>query len=539
MQKVKKILHGDEARQKVKEGIDLVAMIKQTLGPKGRNILLSKLGPLPPRIVNDGTTIANEIDSKDPFVKAGVRMVQEVCKKTNDVAGDGTTTTALLTQEIVKEGNKWLVAGRSPIDLKQELEKDLKVVLNELENISTPIETNEQIEHIATIASNNDEEVGKAISSITNQVGRNASIMVEKSVESEIRTTMHKGIFFHKGFVAEAFINKFEHYKAELSDVFVCVTDKDLQWASEIDDFFKKVADQSLDKILIIAPKIEGEALNSLCITNKRMLTEGDGLHLIAVEAPEFGPTRQEILEDICVMTGAKLISDKTGFTFRDSDPAEVLGGCNKVMSDSKTTTILPTILDKEDSEIKGGLKKEIDKRIKDLKSQIEQLAVTEKTTKEKLDARLMVMEAGVGILHAGGPTEIEAKERYLRLEDAILAVRSSCKDGFVAGGGHTYLKLSKVAETAILKEALKSVIKQVAENAGKNPETIIEKVELGGKGWNAKTDKFVDLIKDGVLDATLVVKEAIKNAVSVGSYFLTMTSVITEDLESDGEEKK
>jgi len=527
MLKTVHILHGEEALQKAKQGIDLVTdTIKQTLGPKGRNVLLKELGPLPPRIVNDGKTIADKIQHDDPLVNAGVDMIKEICRKTDDLAGDGTTTTALIAQAVIEEGNKRLLSKDNPITLKKEIEDDLVNVIAKLKTISKPIETNKQVIDIATISANNDLEAGKTIGEIIEKVGRNAAIMVEKSNDSKIIAELHKGIFFHKGFAAPAFENRPDH-KAILEDALILITDKKIQWGTDVEKFFENViVAEKLDKIVIIADEIEGDGLVTLALTNKSILNGGDGVHILAINAPEFGPTRQEILEDIAIMTGATLISDTTGITL-DNATSQVLGNCKKVISDSKTTTMLGG----------GGNQKEINKRIKTLKGQIKQTQVMEKTTREKLENRLMVLEAGVGILHAGGPTEIEAKERYLRLEDAILAVRSALKDGYVAGGGYTYYQLAKEAKSPILQEALKIVVKQIAKNAGKSSDTVIDMIESKNKGWNAKTDKYVDLVKDGVIDATLVVESAIKNAVSIGSYFLTMASMVVES--ADEKEKK
>lgn len=527
--RVKRILQGGEkSRLKAKEGIDLVAdIIKTTLGPKGRNCLLKDLGPLAPRIINDGVSIAEKIQSEDCFVNAGVEMVKEICKRTNLNAGDGTTTTALLAKEIIGEAHKRLIAGENPIDLKNEIEGEVDGILEMLSSISHKAETKDEIRNIATIAANNDEEVGGAIAEIIDGVGKNASILVEKSDERKLKTNIIKGIYFDRGWRVPAFVNS-PHMKSILNDAYVCVTDKKLNWDNEIEEFFQKIAANQLDKIVLIASEFgdNSEVLATLSVTNKAALLNNQGLHLLAVEAPEYGQTKDEILEDICIMTGATLISDKTGFDFKTSEPLQVMGKCEKIVSDSKTTTIVGG----------GGKKEEVEKRIEDLKAQIEQLDYTEKITREKLEKRLSILESGVGIIYAGGATDIERKDRDLRLEDAILATRSAVKSGYVAGGGYTYLKLGEKVNSLILKNAFESVMRQVAINSGKNPDTIIEKAKEG-QGWNAKNGEFGDLIEMGVVDATLVLENSIKNAISLASLFITMENMVVED--EDREEIK
>jgi len=513
MPRIKRILKGDEARLKAKEGIDLVAdIVKITLGPKGRNNLLTDMSPVPPRIVNDGVTIAKHIEHEDVFVNAGVRLTKHICDKTNDNAGDGTTTTALLAQAIVGEGYKRLLAGENAVDIRRSLEEESFKIIDNLTKLSHDVKTKDDIKHIAGIAANNDDDVGEKISEIFNKVGKNASILVEKSNDSKLRVETIKGMYFDKGFEdRKAFVNS-PHMKGIFNDALICVSDKKLNWIEDIESFMGKVIEQGLDKLVIIADEIEGQALTSLALTNKAILQGGNGLHVIALEAPEYGPTRDEILEDICVFTGAKLISDKTGLDFNTCEPKEVLGGCEKIVIDSKSTTIIGGT----------GKKSAIKGQIQAIKAQIDQCKPNEKITREKLEKRLSIMEAGVGIIYAGGPTEVESKERGLRLEDAILATKSAIKSGYVEGGGMTYLKLSDKCDNHILKEALLMPLKQVAINAGKNPDTILDKVRESKKGWNAQTDEYGDLIKLGIIDATLVVENAIRNAISLAAYFLT-----------------
>lgn len=540
MGKVKYIALGNDARLQVKEGIDLVAnIIKGTLGPQARYVAFSRLGALPPRIVNDGTTIADEIASQEPHVNDGVRMMQEICRKTNDNAGDGTTTTAILAQEMVAEGFRQM-RWKNPVFLKQELEQDVARVITMLRSWAIPVigetqaQTYQNVKNLATIAANNDEEVGMTIADIINQVGVSANIMVEKSSESKLRTDIVKGIWFEKGWAAPAFVNVINEMKAVHQDVSILITDQKIQWLSEIDELFGKLAKAKIERVVLIADGIEAEALQSLCVTHKESMLGhvNPGMQILGIEAPEFGPTRKEILEDICVMTGATLISGDTGLTLSTADPLQVMGKCKKVVSDSKSTIMIGGQGDP--NKIKG--------RIDGIKAHIGQLMVMEKMTREKLEKRLRVMESGVGIIYAGGPSEVEARDRYLRLEDAILAVRSAIKSGIVAGGGHTYWRLGQaVAQSSILCHALQTIVQQIAINAGQRPKNIMRQ-QTDTLGWNAKTGKFVDLLLDGVVDAALVVEEAIKNAASLAMYVITMDAIITEamtDNAGNGQENK
>ena len=522
---VKRLISGAEARKKLKEGIDLVAdYVKVTLGPKGRNIALNQFGPLPTRVVNDGVTIAKEVKSTDPFVQAGVEMVQEICSKTNDNAGDGTTQTAILAQAIIEEGQKRLMSDYNPVDLKNELEEDLKGLLVELKNLSTPVKEIGEIEQLATISGNNDPEIGQAIAKIMSEVGLNASLLIDKGSEESIKTETVKGMYFDKGFKAPAFINNFEKGIAEYKNPNIFIVDHDLRWDDDILEFFSKCAKAGLDHIVVIANDIEGEALVSMATTHKAQYSgKADmSVSILAVQAPYVGPDREEFMEDLAIYTGGKVIK-----TLNQVDPLEYKGSCDRLVSNSKTTTVIGGLGDQE----------KIAERIKEIKNLIDQLEPSEKTIREKQERRRDLLESGVGIIYAGGKTEIEIKDRYLRLEDAVRASKSAVKDGFVAGGGFTYLQLSKLAKSPILASALKSVIRQVARNAGKADESVLEVALRDNIGYNAKTDKFEDLKEAGVIDATLVLKNALQNAVSLACLFLTTEGVIAE--ENEKEDKK
>jgi chaperonin GroEL len=517
--KVKKLLRGDEARKKIKEGIDLVAdYIKITVGPKGRNVALNQLGPLPTRVVNDGVTIAREVKSQDPFVQAGCEMVQEICEKTNNNAGDGTTQTAILAQAIIAEGQKRILNGYNPMDLKRELESDVKNLTVELKKLSQPVKNWKDVENIATIAGNNDPDIGSAISGIVELVGMNASIIIEKGQSDEtIKTETVKGMYFDKGFRAPHFINRFDSGICEFKDPNIFIVSESLRWDDDINEFFEACFKNDIKNIVLIADEIEGEVLNTLATSNRdkweahKLPIE---LNILAVEAPYVGPNREDFMNDLAVYTGGKVIKK-----LREAKPLEVKGSCDKLISNSKTTTIIGG----------KGLPIAIASKIDEIKNLISQLDPNEKVTKENLEKRRDMLESGVGIIYGGGRTEIEIKDRYLRLEDAVRASKSAIKEGFVAGGGFTYLMLSKLAQTDILANALKQVSRQIAENAGKSPDMVVETSLKENLGYNAKTDKYENLIEAGVIDATLVLNNALNNAVSLATMFLTTEGLIVE----------
>lgn len=520
--KVKKLIKGEEARKKLKEGIDLVAdYTKITLGPKGHNVALNQLGPLPTRVINDGVTIAKEVRSEDPFVQSGVEMVQEICEKTNQNAGDGTTQTAILAQEIINEGQKVVANGANPMDIKKELEEDLDNLKVELEKMSHKIETIEDIRNLATISGNNDQEIGNAIAEVMEKVGFNASVIIERGQEESIKTETVKGMYFDKGYKAPAFINMFDNGLCEFKDPNIFIVNENIRWDDDINEFFKKCVEKEIFNIVLIANEIEGEAFRTLCETNKDKWERHKlpmEFNILAVEAPFVGPDREDFMNDLAVYSGGKVIAKLS-----ECDPIAIKGSCERIISNSKTTTIIGG---------KGDVN-EISKKIDEIKNIINQLGSSEKTIREKMEKRRDMVESGVGIIYGGGKTEIEIKDRYLRLEDAVRASKSAVKEGFVAGGGFTYLKLSKLAKTQILANALKSVVKQVATNAGKPAEMVLAQCIEKDLGYNAKNDEYCDLIQAGVIDASLVLKNALQNAVSLAGLFLTTDALICETEEA------
>ena len=525
MRKGKILLRGEEARQKLKEGIDLVAdYTKITLGPKGRNVALNQYGPLPTRIVNDGVTIANEIKSEDPFVQSGIEMVQEICKKTNFNAGDGTTQTALLTQAIINEANRLIAAGNNPVDVKKGLELDSEKLLKQIGDMSHKVENTDDIRHLATISGNNDKEIGNAVADIMDKVGMNASIIIEKGKTERIRTEAVKGMWFDKGYRLPLFINN-PKMTAEYKNPNILIIDSDIRYDDEIIELFKKITDAGLDRIIIIANQIEGEALYSLAKTNRLRVERGEAIYICAIEAPRAGEDRKDIMQDIAIYTGGQVIGGEGRQELDKVNLEEVIGSCEKIIVSSKNTTILKGSGDKE----------KVKARINEIQGLIDQLDPTEKTIRENLEKRKDTIQSGVGIIYAGGSTEIEIKDRQLRLEDAVLASKSAVKEGFVPGGGFTYLALSRSTGNLIFREALKKVMAQVAENAGKVPEQIVEKAIDKRGGYNALTDEFDDMVEAGVIDATLVLKNALSNAVSLACMYITTEGIIAEYVKEEG----
>lgn len=516
--KVKRLEKGEGAREKIKKGIDLVAdYTKITLGPKGRNVALKQLGPLPTRVVNDGVTIAKEVKSEDPYIQSGVEMVQEICNKTNDNAGDGTTQTALLAQAIINEGNKRLVSGYNPIDLKHELEEDCAAILEELTKMAIPVKDTQTIRRLATISGNNDEVIGDAVGEIMDKVGLKASIIIERGNTENIRVESVRGIYFERGFDNRvAFINNFQKALAEYEEPNIFLINEDLNWNDEIVEFMEQCVKNDFKKMVFIARNINGEALETMALSHKAKYegnVEMGGINVLAIEAPVA--QREDFFSDLSIYTGAKVVKKLISV-----NPSDIVGSCEKLVCSSKTTTI-----------VKGrGKEEDVNKRIQEIKGQIEQLDSAEKTTRENFEKRLDTLESGVGIIYSGGKTEIEIKDRFLRLEDAVRASKSAVKEGYVAGGGFTYLLLSKLAKTEILANSLKEVLKQVALNAGKSPDSILEKCLELNLGYNAKTDQFENLIETGVIDAALVLKNALQNAVSLATLFLTTEAIICEE---------
>lgn len=529
-QTVVRTKRGDEARLKILEGIQLVSdFVKITIGPKGRNVAFNQVGPLPTRIINDGKTIAEKLKSSDPFIQAGVEMAQEVCNKTDNNAGDGTSQTAFMSYVISKYGYERVQAGENPVDIKRELEEDVKSILKKLKEISIPVTTSEQVKQVATISGNNDKEIGEAVSSITKEIGLKASIIIEKGNEEALRTEIVKGLWFDKGYVHPTFMTDTGRGVAEYENPLIFIINDDLMWVDDITDFVDKLIDQKLvdKKIIFIAKEIEGECLATMAKTHYERMVSGKGMNILAVEAPFIGPDQKEFMEDLAIYTGGKIIGQSEGAKLSDIEPMDYAGTCDKIVATSKNTTILGG----------SGKEEDINKRLDSIKALLSQKSKSEKITSEKLEQRIDSLSSGVGIIYTGGATEIEIKDRFLRLEDSVKASKAAIKRGIVAGGGITYLNLIKVVKSDILKKAFTAVTTQVAINAGEKPVKIIDAFDITKPfvGFNANTGEFEDMIEAGVIDPTLVIENVIINSISLASSFLTTDGLIVQNVEDDG----
>jgi len=530
---MKKIKQGKEARLKLKEGIDLVAdIVKETLCPKGKNVIVQQLNTYP-RSLNDGHYIAQNIQHDNPTINAGVELLKAICKKTNDEAGDGTTTTAILAQKLVELGLKDIEAGKNSVDVKNLLKGDLIHLLNKLKGYSKEVKTIEDIKNIATIAGNNDEEIGEAVKEIFNKVGWHASIITEKTSRNKIETKTVKGIYFKQGYRdLQGFVNNSRKMTVDLEEVKVLCVDDTLKTLDDLTPFLTKVMEGiagegkvSWDlKLLIIANDIHNNerVLQFLADHNNWALNRATqdkgkktvGFHCAVVQAPFVGDEQSQILKDIAIATGGVCVNKELGFALKDIDnPDQILGNAKRIIVEKDNTTIL------------GGKasKDKLAKRIEMIKGEIDQTKGINKKT--KLQDRLDILMSGVGIIKAGGYTEIERQEKILRIEDAVLAVKSGIEEGICVGGGQTYWRLSKDAKTKYLKEACLAIPKQIAKNAGKK---VIDKTS-DNIGYNALTDKFEDLEQAGITDSTKVIRVALEGAISFASMFLTTNSSIIE----------
>ncbi len=523
----KQIVFDEEARRALERGVDAVAdTVKVTIGPAGRNVVLEKkFGP--PQIVNDGVTIAKEIELKCPLENAGAQLVREVASKTNDVAGDGTTTAAMLAQSIIKEGLKNVAAGANPIQLKKGIDLATKISVEEIKKISQPVKDNQSIAQIATIAAGNDIEVGKMIAQAMDKVGRDGVITVEESkklVDTELEVV--EGMQFDKGYISPYFVNDQERMESVLEEPYLLCIDKKINLLADMIPLLEKVA-RAGKPLVVISEDVEGEALATLVVNNLRQV-----LKCCAVKAPGFGDRRKAMLEDIAVLTGGQLISEEIGMKL-ENVTIEMLGKARKVVVNKDKTTIVAS----------DATKNEVKKRIAQIEKQI---ADTDSDyDKEKLQERKAKLSGGVAVLKVGAATETELKDRKLRLEDALNATKAAVEEGTVPGGGLTPLLVSKVlfkeAEkyqgdirtgVELVARAFSAPLKQIAENAGLSGEVVVEKVLSYNDqvtGFNAETCKFEDLRKAGVIDPAKVTRSAIQNAASIGSMFLTTEALVVE----------
>ena len=521
----KEIRFSEEARRALEIGVNKLAdTLKVTIGPKGRNVILEKkFGS--PLITNDGVTIAKEIELEDPYENMGAQLVKEVATKTNDVAGDGTTTATLLAQAIIREGLKNVAAGSNPILLRKGIQMAVNTAVEALKANSRPIENKESIAQVAAISAG-DEEIGRLIAEAMEKVGNDGVITVEESKSMGTTLEVVEGMQFDRGYVSAYMVSDVEKMEANLNDPYILITDKKINNIQEILPILEQIVQQG-KRLLIIAEDIEGEALSTLVVNKLRGTFE-----VVAVKAPGFGDRRKAMLEDIAVLTGGTVISEEVGLDLKEAT-LEMLGKASTVKISKENTTIVNG----------AGEEQAIKDRISQIKRQIEE--TTSEFDKEKLQERLAKLSGGVAVIEVGAATETELKERKLRMEDALNATRAAVEEGIVPGGGAALVAVMDQVE-ALLKEdntpetktgiqivlkALQEPLKQIAINAGLEGAVIVEKVRNSGKdeGFDALNEVYVNMIEAGIIDPTKVTRTALQNAASVAATFLTTEAAVVE----------
>jgi chaperonin GroEL len=516
--------HGD-ARERLLRGVDILAnAVKVTLGPKGRNVVLDKSFGAP-RITKDGVTVAKEIELADKFENMGAQMIREVASKTNDQAGDGTTTATILAQAIVREGVKAVAAGLNPMDLKRGIDIAVEVVIEDIKKRSKKVSTNDEIEQIGTISANGEVEIGKKIAQAMKKVGNEGVITVEESKSLETELDVVEGMQFDRGYISPYFVTNAEKMVAELEDPYILLFEKKLSGLQAILPLLEIVV-QSGKPLLIVAEDIEGEALATLVVNKLR-----GGLKVAAVKAPGFGDRRKAMLEDIAILTAGQLISEDLGIKL-ENVTLDMLGRAKRVRIDKENTTIIDG----------GGKKPDIAARVSQIKAQIEE--TTSDYDKEKLQERLAKLAGGVAVLRVGGATEVEVKERKDRVDDAMHATRAAVEEGIVAGGGSALLYATKAIARIkpenddqkvgidIVRRAIQVPARLIAENAGMDGSVVIGKLldkDNSNWGFDAQSNTYVDMLKAGIIDPTKVVRMALQSAASVAGLLVTTEAMVAE----------
>ena len=526
----KDILFDVDAREKLKAGVDALAnAVRVTLGPKGRNVVIDKKFGAP-HVTKDGVSVAKEIELKDPVENMGAQMVKEVASKTADIAGDGTTTATVLAQAIIKAGLKNVAAGANPMDLKRGIDKAVKVVVEELKKISKEVGSdNDKIKQIASISANNDDTIGALIAEAMKVVGNDGVITVEeaKGIETEVKTV--EGMQFDRGYLSPYFVTDTEKMISDLENPYILIYDKKISNMKDLLPILEPAA-QSGKPLLIIAEDIDGEALTTLVVNRIR-----GSLKVAAVKAPGFGDRRKAMLEDIAILTGGQVISEERGLSL-ESATLDMLGTAEKVEIDKDNTTIVNG----------SGQASDIKARVQQIRAQIE--ASTSDYDKEKMQERLAKLAGGIAVLYVGAASEVEMKEKKDRVDDALAATRAAVEEGVIPGGGVALIRaigaLDKVKTenddestgVAIVKRAIEEPMRQIVSNAGVEGAIIVQRVKEGKDdfGYNARTDKFENLLKAGVLDPTKVTRIAVENAASIASMLLTTECVIVDEPEDD-----
>ena len=521
----KQITHGEEARKALEAGVNTLAdTVKITLGPKGRNVVLDKKYGAP-LITNDGVTIAKEIELKDPFENMGAQLVKEVSTKTNDVAGDGTTTAVVLAQAMIGEGLKNLAAGANPIVLKKGIQKAVDVVVDELKSISKPVESKNSIAQVASISAG-DENIGELISEAMEKVGKDGVITIQESKTMKTELTTVDGMSFDRGYASAYMVTDTDKMVAVYDNPLILITDKKISSIQEILPVIEPIAQQG-QKLMIIAEDVEGDALAALVVNKLKGV-----FNCVAVKAPGFGDRRKAMLEDIAILTGGKVISSELGLEFKDVTP-DILGRAGQVKVDKDNTVIIDG----------AGNRDEIKARIQSIKAQIAE--TTSDYDREKLQERLAKLAGGVAVINVGAATEVEMKEKKLRIEDALAATRAAVEEGIVPGGGTALLSaipavknlvktLSGDERTGaeIILRAIEEPVRQIAKNAGLDGSVILNNIvrcKNPNYGFDAYKNKYVDMVEAGIIDPTKVTRSALQNAASIASTLLTTESIVTD----------
>ncbi|OGZ45979.1 MAG: chaperonin GroL [Candidatus Ryanbacteria bacterium RIFCSPHIGHO2_01_FULL_48_27] len=524
----KQIVFEEKAREALRRGVDALAnAVKVTLGPKGRNVILDK-GYGAPVITNDGVTIAKEIELEDKIENMGAEIVKEVATKTNDIAGDGTTTATLLAQAIVTEGMRNVTAGTSPIGIKRGIERATAAIVKKLKDLSIEIDPKKksEIAQVATISAK-DPMIGEKIAEVIQKVGKDGVVTVEQSQTFGIDYDIVEGLQFDRGYVSHYMVTNAERLEAAYEDPYILITDKKISSIQDILPLLEQLAKSGAKELVIIADEIEGEALGTLVVNKLR-----GTFHALAIKAPGYGDRKKEMLEDIAIVTGGKVISEELGLKLETAE-VSMLGSAKKVIATKDNTTIVGG----------RGKKQDIEKRANQIKAQLEK--TSSEFDREKLQGRYAKLMGGVAVIHVGAATEVEQKEKQHRIEDAVAATKAAIEEGIVPGGGVALVRCVPALESLlkdtddadekvgirIMQRAIRMPLSQIAENAGVNGSVVIDHVEKksGNYGYNAATGEYEDLVMAGIIDPTKVTRSAVQNAASAAAMLLTTEAIVAE----------